>query len=218
MRKTPNGDATYYSLFTEILKFYLHAFDVELPKAYSHFSELSKVRNVIFTHVTHVCIYHKAGHFRTFSCTDRSFRSITVHIGSSGTWIPSFAQDRQLSCDPILWTLVVRANVGSLDLNISFELKHDISNVEFGFITQLGMIWQQTRANFCSFWCSIRTFSNIEHIGDIFHFTFVPFQMFDRLVATQPSKTLKFCWAEIFWSFAIASFLLVIIIGIWNSF
>ena len=37
-------------------------------------------------------------------------------------------------------------------------------------------------------------------------------QMFVRRVVTQPSKTLKFCWAEIFWSFAIASFLLVIII------
>ena len=49
------------------------------------------------------------------------------------------------------WRRELRANVDSLDLSISFELKHDISNVEFGFITQLGMIWQQTRANFCSF-------------------------------------------------------------------
>ena len=43
MRKTPNGDATYYSLFTEILKYYLHAFDIDLPNAHSYFNTLPMV-------------------------------------------------------------------------------------------------------------------------------------------------------------------------------
>ena len=74
MRKTPNGDATYYSLFTEILKFYLHAFDVELPQAYSHFYELSKVRNVILH------MYHMYYAFFKIGAILEHFHLLAIHF------------------------------------------------------------------------------------------------------------------------------------------
>ena len=84
MRKTPNGDATYYSLFTEILKFYLHAFDVELPKAYSHFLNSQKFEFQSSKSDFDTCLqFPKDGSFKvilTFWVSTTESVVVTVHL------------------------------------------------------------------------------------------------------------------------------------------